>query len=113
MKWFSKAALGGLLWLSFSYAFGSTTLTITGQPNPVDSGGQFSAYLGPTDTQNLLIYCVDYANEIGVPSTTTVNLTDLADMPVYTNDTNNDTRYGETAPGSFSYAVAVYLTSSS
>ena len=94
MKWFSKAAVGGLLWLTFSaMASASTLLNITAQPNSVENGGQFKAFLGPVDTQDIFIYCVDDLNNINVPSTTTVNVTDLANATqVY-----NFTRYGQTA----------------
>jgi hypothetical protein len=109
MTSFAKVAVGGLLWLSFSAAaFGSTLFNITGQPNSIDNGGgQFTAYLGPVDTQNLLVYCVDDLNFINVPSTNTDNITDLANMPAYTVTTNNFTRYGETAPGSFTPILTV------
>lgn len=110
MTSFSKAALGGLLWLSFSaVTFGSTLFSITGQPNNIDGGGgQFTAYLGPVNTQTILVYCVDDLNEIGVPSTGNLdNITDLANMPAYNVTTNNFTRYGETAPGSFTPIVTV------
>lgn len=93
MKWFPKAAVGGLLWLSFSAASASTLLNITGHPESVENGGQFSAFLGMTDTQNLNVYCVDDLNFIGVPSTTTVNVTDLANAT----EVYNFTRYGQTA----------------
>jgi hypothetical protein len=98
-----------LLWLSFSaVAFGSTLFTITGHPNNFDNGGgQFTAYVGPTDTQNLLVYCVDDLNDIGVPSTNVDNITDLANMPAYNVTTNNFTRYGETAGGSFTPVIMV------
>lgn len=109
MTSFSKAAVGGLLWLSFSaVTFGSTLFTISTQPNNIDGGGgEFTAYLGSTDTQNLLVYCVDDLNHIGVPSTNTDNITDLANMPAYNVTTNNFARYGETAPGSFTPVVMV------
>jgi PEP-CTERM motif-containing protein len=93
MKWFSKAAVGGLLWLSFSAASAGTLLNITGHTENVENGGQFSAFLGMTDTQNLNVYCVDDLNFIGVPSTTTVNVTDLANST----EVYNFTRYGQTA----------------
>ena len=109
MTSFAKVATGGLLWLSFSAAaFGSTLFTISGHPNYLDGGGgQFTAYLGPVDTQNLLVYCVDDLNEIGVPSTNTDNITDLANMPAYNVTANNFTRYGETAPSSFTPIINV------
>lgn len=110
MTSFAKAAVGGLLWLSFSaVTFGSTLFSITGQPNNVDGGGgQFTAYLGPVNTQTILVYCVDDLNEIGVPSTGNLdNITDLANMPAYTVTTNNFTRYGETAPSAFTPVITV------
>ena len=109
MTSFAKAAVGGLLWLSFSaVAFGSTLLNITGHPNSIDNGGgQFTAYLGAVDIQSIFVYCVDDLNYISVPSTNTDNITDLANMPAYTVTTNNFTRYGETAPGSFTPLITV------
>lgn len=94
MKWFSRAAVGGLLWLTFSaLASASTLLNVTGHPNSVENGGQFTAYLGPVDTKDIFIYCIDDLNNINVPSTTTVNITDLANAT----DLYNFTRYGQTA----------------
>jgi hypothetical protein len=94
MKWLSSAATSGLLWLTFSSAgFGSTLLNITGHPNSVEDGGQFSAFVGPTDTQNIFVYCVDDLNFVNVPSSISVNITSLSDSTeVYDN-----TRYGQTA----------------
>jgi hypothetical protein len=86
--------VGGMLWLTFTaVGFGSTLLNITGQPNSVEGGGQFSAFLGPTDTQSIFVYCVDDLNFVTVPSSFAVNVTDLANSTaVYDN-----TRYGQTA----------------
>lgn len=99
MNKFSKAAVGGLLWLSFSaFAFGDT-LNITGFPNLVDDGGQFSAFLSSDPTQQLLIYCVDFQNyEV---ATSTVNIS----IPNVMNPASVDlTRYGTTPTAAFSYA---------
>jgi hypothetical protein len=94
----SKAAVGGLLWLSFSaFAFGDT-LTITGQPNPVEDGGQFTATLGSDPSQELFVYCVDYRNFVSVPNPAyDVNVTDLANST----DVFDNTRYGQTATADF------------
>jgi hypothetical protein len=95
MKLLSTTAAGGLLWLTFSaVGFGSTLLNITGQTNNVENGGQFSAFTGPTDTQNIFVYCVDDLNFVSVPSSFSVNVTNLSNATeVYDN-----TRYGQTAP---------------
>src|ERR1039458_3850059 len=99
MKLFSKAAVGGLLWLSFSaFAFGDT-LNITGQTENVDEGGQFSAFLSSNPSQELLIYCADFQNyEV---ATSAVNIS----IPNVTNPSSvADTRYGTTPTIDFSYA---------
>jgi hypothetical protein len=99
MKWFSKAAVGGLLWLTFSaLAFGDT-LTITGQPNSVEDGGQFTATLGSNPTQQIYVYCVDDLNFVNVPNPAfAVNVTDLANIT----EVFDNTRYGQTPTASFS-----------
>jgi len=102
MKPISKAAVAGLLWLTLSVAAFGTTLTITGQPESVEGGGQFTANLSSDPAQQLLIYCVDYRNDIDVPNPPfAVNITDLANLSQVT----ADTRYGMTAPGSFTVAT--------
>lgn len=94
MKWFSRAAVGGLLWLSFGAAFGDT-LYITGLTENVLEGGQFSAYLNDP-SQQLTIYCIDYRNLEGTPMqvnvSTPLNVADIA-----------DTRYGTTPTANFSF----------
>jgi hypothetical protein len=105
VKWFSKAAVGGLLWLSFSaLAFGDT-IYFTSSRNNVNNGGQFTAYLASNPTQELITYCVDDLNDISMPPTGgySVNVVDLNNAA----QVAADTRYGQTAPGSFSYAVNV------
>ncbi len=94
MKWFSKAAVGGLLWLSFGAAFGDT-LYITGLTENVLEGGQFSAYLNDP-SQQLVVYCADYRNAEGTPDTVNISTPlSLADIAA--------TRYGTTPTASFSY----------
>jgi hypothetical protein len=119
MKWFSKAAVGGLLWLSFSaFAFGDN-LVITAQTESVLDGGQFSAYLTSDPAQTLLIYCVDFQNYAS--GNTAVNIS----IPNVSNPSSvADTRYGDTPTSAFSfynsaptaisaverYVLAAYLT---
>ena len=94
MKWFSKVAVGGLLWLSFGAAFGDT-LYITGLTENVLEGGQFSAYLNDPSHQ-LIVYCVDYRNDAGSPDTVNISTPlSLADIAA--------TRYGTTPTASFSF----------
>jgi hypothetical protein len=117
-----KAAVGGLLWLSFTaVAFADTTLTINSWPNKVEDGGQFDATLTtPQTTQDLFVYCVDYRNFVSIPNPAyDVNVTDLAVLA----DVTADTRYGMTDPSAFTtatvpatigtpqdrYAMAAYL----
>lgn len=96
MKWFSRAAVGGLLWLAFSTVAFGDTLFITGLIQDVDEGGQFSAYLASDPTQQLLIYCVDYRNDYSSDSTVNISTPlDLGDIA--------DTRYGTTPTASFSF----------
>jgi len=94
MKWISKAAVGGLLWLTFSAVGFGDTLTITGQPNPVEQGGQFTATLASNPLQQIYVYCVDDLNFVNVPNPAyAVNITDLANAT----EVYDDTRYGQTA----------------
>jgi len=101
MKWFSKAAVGGLLWLTFSAVAFGDTLYFTGQPENVEYGGQFSAYLTSDPSQDLTVYCVDYLNDVYLtnpPTGYSVNITDLAILT----QVQTNTRYGQTAAGTFS-----------
>jgi hypothetical protein len=103
MKSLTKAAVGGLLWLTFSaLAFGDT-IYFTNQPNNVNNGGQFTAFLASNPSQTLYTYCVDALNDLTVSSLVgySVNVVDLANS----SDVTTDTRYGQTAPGSFTYSV--------
>jgi hypothetical protein len=95
----SKAAVGGLLWLTFSaIAFGDT-LTINSWPNMVEDGGQFNAtFTSGQTSQDLFVYCVDYRNFVSIPNPAyDVNATDLAVLA----DVTADTRYGMTPVNSF------------
>jgi hypothetical protein len=100
MKWFPKAAVGGLLWLSFSaFAFGNS-LTITGQSQNVDDGGQFTAYLSSNPSQQLYVYCVDFQNFTTFNNAYPVNIS----VPYIDNSaTVADTRYGTTPTADFAY----------
>lgn len=96
MKWFSKAAVSGLLWLSFSaFAFGDT-IYFTGQTENVENGGQFTADLASNPTQAFPTYCIDDLNDISITNPATgypvniVNLSNAASVYMYT-------RYGQTA----------------
>lgn len=99
MKLFSKAAVGGLLWLTFSGAVFGSTLNITGHTENVDEGGQFSANLG-NPAQSFYIYCVDYRNFEASPSQ--VNLSTPNPL-VSPDDGLADTRYGTTSTANFEF----------
>jgi hypothetical protein len=108
MNSFSKAAVGGLLWLTFSAVAFGDTIYFTGQPNNVENGGQFTADLASNTNQSFFTYCVDDLNYVAVgnPAGYAVNVIDLAN----TSEVTADTRYGITPAGSFTYAVNVYNT---
>jgi hypothetical protein len=103
MKWFSRAAVGGLLWLTFGGAAFGSTLYITAFTQNVDDGGQFLANLG-NPAQSFYIYCVDFQNDettpsqvnISTPNTSTPDLT-----PNY--DGLANTRYGAVPTALFTY----------
>jgi hypothetical protein len=99
MTWFSKAAVGGLLWLGFSaFAFGDT-LTITGQTESVDLGGQFTATLASNPSQELYVYCVDFQNDTtNVPYAVNISTPDVTNAASVA-----DTRYGTTPVADFTY----------
>lgn len=107
MTSFSKVAVGGLLWLSFSAAAFGTNIYFTGQPDNVNGGGEFTAYLSSNPSQTLYTYCVDDLNSIGTitmpPTGFSVNIVDLANAT----QVAADTRYGQTAPASFTNTVNV------
>lgn len=89
MKTFSTVALSGLLWLTFSATMFGDTLYLNQSYN-VDDGGQFT---GTIDGNPVVVYCVDYLNDIVSPSD--VNVSTLSDL--------DDTRYGTTATSSFTF----------
>jgi hypothetical protein len=96
VKLISKAAVSGLLWLSFSsMAMFGDTLTLSQTYNinasPVNGGGQFMGTLDGTDP--VTVYCVDFLNDLTSPDN--VNVSTLADI--------SDTRYGNTATSSFTF----------
>jgi hypothetical protein len=100
MKWFSKAAVGGLLWLAFSAGAFGDTLNFTGYPNNVDDGGQFSATLSSDPGQTLLVYCVDYANFLQ----TGLDVNISTPNPSVSPDAGlANTRYGQTPEADFSF----------
>jgi hypothetical protein len=100
MKWFSKAAVGGLLWLTCAFAF-ADTIYFTGQTENVENGGQFTAYLASNPSQSLFTYCVDDLNDVGITSPPSAYLVNVVDLAV-TSQVTTDTRYGQTPAASFS-----------
>jgi len=100
MKRLSKAAVGGLLWLAFSaLAFGDQ-LNFIGQTENVDYGGQFTATLSSDPAQILVVYCVDYANNLVNGDSVYVSTPNPSVSP----DAGLvDTRYGQTPTADFSY----------
>ncbi len=119
MKSFNKVAVGGLLWLAFSAAAFGDTLYLT-QTENVDQGGQFTGYLTSNPAATLIMYCIDYRNELVTP--VSVNVTTLSDAA----EVVANTRYGSTttttastfdttvAPSTYTaeqrYAMAAWLT---
>jgi hypothetical protein len=104
MKWFSKAAVGGLLWLTFSATavFGST-LYITGQTENVSDGGQFLANLG-NPAQSFYIYCVDFQNYEISPEQVNISTPNTSTADTSPNfDGLADTRYGAVPTALFTY----------
>jgi hypothetical protein len=100
MKWFSKVAVCGLLWLSFSaIAFGDT-LNFTGYTQLVDDGGQFTATLSSNPTQTLLVYCIDYADYLVSGESVFVSTPNPLVAP-FAGLAN--TRYGQTPTADFSF----------
>ncbi|MGA3186292.1 MAG: PEP-CTERM sorting domain-containing protein [Bryobacteraceae bacterium] len=89
MNLFTKTALSGLLWLTFSGAMFGDTLFLSQSYN-VDDGGQFTG----TDNGNpVTVYCVDFQNYLVSPSQ--VNVSTLSDL--------SDTRYGTTPTSEFTF----------
>jgi hypothetical protein len=95
MKFLHKAAVGGLLWLSFSAVMFGDTLTLSQTYNinaaPVDGGGQFMGFLNGTDP--VTTYCIDFLNDL--TSTDSVTVSTLSNISA--------TRYGDTATASFTF----------
>ncbi len=103
MKWFSRVAVGGLLWLTFSSAAFGTTLYVTGYTENVDDGGQFLANLG-NPAQSFYVYCADFQNEVSGDDMVNISTpnTSMADTgPNY--DGLALTRYGAVPTSSFTY----------
>lgn len=103
MKWFTKAAVGGLLWLTFSGAAFSTTLYVTSYTEDVDDGGQFLANLG-NPAQSFYVYCADFQNEVSGDAMVNISTpnTSTADTgPNY--DGLALTRYGAVPTALFTY----------
>jgi hypothetical protein len=100
MKWFSKAAVGGLLWLTFSAVVFGDTLNFTGYPEIVDDGGQFTATLSSNPTQTLVVYCVDYADYLVSGDSVFVSTPNPLVSP-FAGLAN--TRYGQTPKSDFSF----------
>jgi PEP-CTERM motif len=104
MKWFSKAAVGGLLWLTFSSAAFGTTLFLTGYTEDVDDGGQFLANLG-NPAQSFYVYCIDFQNEETSPATVNISTPNTSTADVGPNyDGLANTRYGAVPTSAFTYA---------
>lgn len=99
MKWFYRAAVGGLLWLTFSAAAFGSTLYITALTENVNDGGQFIANLG-NPANSFYIYCVDYRNGEGSPATVNLSTPNTLVSPF---DGLADTRYGTTPTANFSF----------
>jgi PEP-CTERM motif len=100
MKCISTAAVGGLLWLTFSAVAFGDTLIFSAQTENVDNGGQFSATLASNPSQTLLVYCVDYANDLlGVDA---VNIS-TPNPSVSPDEGLVLTRYGQTPTADFSF----------
>jgi hypothetical protein len=103
MKWFSKVAVGGLLWLTFSAAAFGTTLYITNFTENVDDGGQFLANLG-NPAQSFYIYCVDFQNYETSPSQVNISTPNTSTPDVATSfDGLANTRYGAVPTSLFTY----------
>jgi hypothetical protein len=100
MKLFCKAAVGGLLWLTFSTVAFGNTLIFTGYPENVDDGGQFTAYLTSDPSQTLLLYCVDYPNEETSGDAVNISTPNPSVSPF---EGLANTRYGQTPTADFSF----------
>jgi hypothetical protein len=104
MKWISKVAVGGLLWLTFSAAAFGSTLYITAFTENVDDGGQFLANLG-NSAQSFYVYCVDFQNGETTPSQVNISTPNTSTPDVASNfDGLADTRYGAVPTSLFTYA---------
>ncbi|MBZ5605553.1 MAG: PEP-CTERM sorting domain-containing protein [Acidobacteriia bacterium] len=125
MRTFTRPAVWGLLWLAFSAASFATNLTITSQPENVNGGGEFVAYLDNNSNATFNVFCVDYRNDIsGFNLSFPVNVSTLTSLGIPTNTDVGNTRYGTTPSGSFAfdtsspdagtaqnrYLLAAYLT---
>jgi len=100
MKWFFKAAVGGLLWLTFSAVAFGDTLNFSGQTENVDYGGQFAATLSSNPSQTLLVYCVDYADYLVSGDSVFISTPNPSVSP-FAGLAN--TRYGQTPTADFSF----------
>jgi len=127
MRTFTRPAVWGLLWLAFSAASFATTLTVTGFPENIYGGGEFTAYLDNNSNALFDVFCVDYRNDLSAFNTAfnvNISIPTVAGTP--TNADVSKTRYGTTATSSFSfnttspspvagdaenrYIIAAYLT---
>jgi hypothetical protein len=103
MKWFSKVAVGGLLWLTFSVAAFGSTLTITSFTQNVDDGGQFLANMG-NPAQSFYVYCVDFQNGETTPVPVNISIPNTSTPDVAPNyDGLANTRYGAVPTALFTY----------
>lgn len=103
MKWTSKVAVCGLLWLTFSAAAFGSTLYITSFTENVDDGGQFLANLG-NSAQSFYVYCVDFQNQLGSPAPVNISTPNTSTPDVAANfDGLALTRYGAVPTSLFTY----------
>ncbi|HEV1288424.1 MAG TPA: PEP-CTERM sorting domain-containing protein [Bryobacteraceae bacterium] len=103
MKWISKVAVCGLLWLTLSAAAFGSTLYITNFTENVDDGGQFLANLG-NSAQSFYIYCVDFQNSETSPSPVNISTPNTSTPDVAPNyDGVALTRYGAVPTSLFTY----------
>jgi hypothetical protein len=98
MKWFSKVAASGLIWLTCGLTAFGDTLFITGQTQSVNDGGQFNANLGDPN-QSFYVYCVDYRNYEASPTPVNLSTPDQS-LPF---GGLASTRYGTTPTADFAF----------
>jgi|GEM_PF-6088111 len=106
MRTLLRPAVWGLLWLAFSAASFATTLTVTGHPEDVNGGGEFTAYLNNNSNATFDVFCIDYRNFLsGFNTSFDVNISTLSFAGLFTNSDVQNTRYGTTPSNNFSFDV--------